>query len=118
MKALVCLDCVDIRALSVDGPVMCRGEHASARWLDPARGTVEVWAEDRERVRVLGIHNQFLQLSAQLEKYSSHEWARWHELITKQAKGYLFHKDNRNCWVALIRVGESSDTFWAECKPE
>lgn len=112
VKALVCLDCGDIRALSSDESVACRCQNASARWLDPVRGTVEVSARDRQRVRILGIHNQFLQLSTQLTQ--NQQWAEWHDLVTGDADGYLFHKDKRNCWVALVRVGESSDTFWAE----
>ncbi len=117
MKALVCLDCVDIRALDDAAPVTCRCGQCSARWIDSAKGTVEVSAQDRGRVRILGIHNQFLRLSTEIRGGRNSEWAAWHTAVTEGAEGYLFHKDKRNCWVALIQVGESSDTFWAPDQP-
>lgn len=107
---------MDIRALWVTAPVSCRCGNATAAWVDPNRGTVQVWARLRHTVRVLGIHNSFLRAGMALTvPHQHHTWRDLHEeVVSNQSDGYLFHQDRRGCWVALIQVGESNDTSWGE----
>jgi hypothetical protein len=112
VKALLCLECTDIRALDINGPVTCRCGQATAKWVDPIRGTMVAWGR-REATRVLGIHNALLRL-AMGEHMNHRSWRQHHAEVTDEASGYLFHTDIRNCWVVVIVPGESTDTSWGD----
>lgn len=117
MKALLCLECVDIRALDITGPVTCRCGQATAEWVDPVKGTMRAWGR-REATRVLGIHNALLRLATK-EHINHRTWREHHAEVAGEAEGYLFHTDVRNCWTVVIVPGESNDTAWgaAEDRP-
>lgn len=116
MKALVCLSCVDIRALTEAGPVTCRCGQATAEWIDPLQGTMRAWGE-RDLTRVMGMHNGFLRGAATMADFDNHGWRELHKAVcTEGSKGYLFADTVRNCWVVLITPGQSRDTAWG--KPE
>lgn len=118
MKALVCIRCVDIRAIDArrsrgEGDWdRCRCGLVAARWIDPARGTVEVDDPTRETARILGIHNGFLALTVAQPPLTPEQWRAEVQALVDDAEGYVFHASKRNCPVALMRVGESNDTFW------
>jgi hypothetical protein len=95
--------------------VVCRCGNVRGAWIDPQRGTMKVKALWRDDARVIGIHNGFLQFAySRTEPIPDHEWRAFHEIAANSADGYLFHKDRRDCMFLILRVGESSDTFWEE----
>ncbi len=123
MKALLCSQCFDIRALDPKcGTVSCRCQCVTARWLDPLQGTVRVYAQDRSHAFILGLHNGFLHKAVEGFSHAEQviaggQWEAWHKLHEDMthAPGYLFDQSRRGCWAVLIRLGESTDTAWEEC---
>lgn len=122
MKALVCLFCMDIRALEPTGlRITCRCGNVTARWLDPEKGTVKVRAKEQELARILSLNNRYLISGG---KGPTHEetveaggpWEWWRQLHDKatSAPGYIFDKSKRACWATLIKVGETNDVTWEE----
>jgi hypothetical protein len=113
VKLLYCGRCGDIRAPDPHGEVTsCHCGNVGARWEDLRRGILKVRAEDRSLARVIGIHNELLQVSWErgVEAWSTEAWRKLHRDVTAEAHGYLFHKDKRACWVVVIAPGESPDT--------
>lgn len=127
MKALLCLQCSDIRAPNPDkSPVACRCGNCGVRWDDPQRGRLKVWARNKSLVRVIGLHNDFLMAAADdgggpanpgpIRKMDEY-WKSVHEEVTN-APGYLFDKSKRACWACIIRVGETNDVWWEDVPDE
>lgn len=112
MKALLCLECADIRALAPTGPVTCRCGQATAEWIDPVAGTMRAWGR-HEATKVLGIHNAIIRLAIG-GRFNHRVWREHHADVTSESSGFLFHTDARNCWVVVITPGESNDTFWGD----
>ena len=110
MKAILCLKCIDFKALLPTGEVRCHCGNVRGKWYDGERGLALVEGIDREAVRVIGMHNSFL-LSAR-DVSGDAMWRAVIEDITRNSPGYLFNADKRNCPVVIIRVGESSDVTW------
>jgi hypothetical protein len=121
MKAVLCGGCVDIRALPPTGHVTCRCGNASAWWTDPQRGIAKVYAKQRDLVRIIGIHNSFLQFTFNFHPWAidhtSKAWKEETQKICDSAEGYIFHTDKRNCPVAIIGIGVTNDVSWAEEPP-
>lgn len=121
MKQIVCGICNDFRALHPKGSVSCRCGNVTGWWVDPQRGIAKVKAKYKGDVRILGMHNSFLQFAFSDEMLRTSEWDRhkaWremHELVTSKeiSGGYLFQNIRRACPFVLICVGESSDVTWA-----
>lgn len=110
MKALLCLSCYDIRGLPPDRtPATCRCGNVTARWENPLTGTVRVQARDRATARILGLNNRMLTSGARTDE----EWKVAHWAAT-QAPGFVFDQAHRNCWAAILRVGETADVDWEE----
>ena len=109
MKALMCADCMDIRALdpSPKVAVVCRCGNCSARWVDPNKGTVAVTASNKKAVRILGLNNSFLL--AGIAAVHDAECRFWHELHldATDAPGYIFDAKKRCCWAAIIGSSKS-----------
>jgi hypothetical protein len=122
MKSLICGYCNDIRSLRPKGATSCSCGHVTAWWVDAVKGIAKVKAADKEMVRILGMHNTFLQyaFSDELRRVTAswdvhEEWRKMHNLVTEHlSEGYLFNKIRRNCPFVLIRVGESQDVTWAD----
>jgi hypothetical protein len=121
-KAALCVHCSDIVSPHRDWQTnrdwrWCECGHAAVRWRDGARGLIEVTAlHGSDHVRVLGINNLFLTAAVSTNPYSEDgrrnekQWRALHELACERVEpNYLFHKDRRNCWVLVVRVGESGD---------
>lgn len=114
MKALICCICMDIRGLDPSRKwTTCRCGNVSARWVDTGPGHVEVRAQDKEAVRMLGLNNAFLEpaLTAGVHDRDCEAWASLHKLATK-APGFLFDEKWRGCWAVVYSVGETGDTKW------
>jgi hypothetical protein len=133
-KALVCAECLDIRALDPDGGwTACRCGACEARWEDPARGTVRcrlgghpMTREARERLdrcplRIMGLHNAYLIPAI---RGPSHEqmveaggqWEWWRKLAeaATRAPGYIFDAAMRATWATIVKVNETGDIKWEE----
>lgn len=121
-KAAICTHCWDIVSPFRDWAVnrswrWCVCEHAATRWRDGNRGLLEVSAlHGPDHVRVQGLNNSFLIAAFGLPKPVTDSWWRdFHRASTDQVEpNYLFHKDRRDCWALLTRVGESGDVFWID----
>lgn len=109
---------MDIRALtrSVNDPVICRCGNVQGWWTDPIRGTMKVFAKEHEFAKVIGIHNDFLTFAFEHNPlhldWSNKQWKEHTTAICDSAKGYVFHESLRNCPVAIIGVGVTSDISW------
>lgn len=121
-KAAICTHCWDIVSPFRDWQTnrawrWCLCQHAACRWRDGDRGLLEVSAlHGKDYVRVLGLNNSVLIASfQQLLPMNDAWWRQTHQASTELvAPSYLFHKDRRDCWALLIRVGESGDVFWID----
>lgn len=113
MKALVCLACSTIRSPRTDRSwTHCECGQSGMRWVNPQAGTAEVWAVEPYYVRVLGLNNHVLMTPVVpgVGLPGGHQqWRRLHEATCKEAEGYLFHTDLRDCWAVLTYPGESTD---------
>jgi len=119
VKVLLCTLCIDMRALDPDGSwVQCRCGNSGARWLDPEKGSVRCRAKDRSKLRIVGLNNKFLVEGCRGPTYEdlkvTDRWTWWrklHDAATK-AEGFIFDKDKRACWAAIIKVGDTTDINW------
>jgi hypothetical protein len=118
MKAILCGYCNDIKALSPKSPVTCECGNVTGWWVDSEKGIAKLSAKAKGVVRVIGINNSFLVAGFNNVymngSMSDKEWRDLSEETCKNAEGYLFHKDRRNCPLVIIKVGESSDISWDE----
>lgn len=117
MKAIVCGRCGDIRAI-LDDPVACDCGNVIGWWTDPRRGIAKVWAADREKAKIMGIHNGFFLAAFKAYDYAPERWRQIHQEVTQNAKGYVFHESMRACPVAFIGIGNTTDVSWADESPE
>jgi hypothetical protein len=117
LKSIVCGCCGDIRALRDTGPVSCECGNVVGWWVDPQRGIAKVWAADRQKAKIMGLHNGFFLAAFRAYDHSSERWRQIHQEITQSAKGYVFHESMRACPVAIIGVGNSTDVTWADERP-
>jgi hypothetical protein len=87
--------------------------HSAVRWRDGAKGLLEVTSlHGPEGVVVIGLHNRFFEGLA-VEGLQPDGWRDLHERVTRDlSDGYLFHRNNRDCWAVLTRVGQSNDVFF------
>jgi hypothetical protein len=118
VKALVCGECMDIRALNPgpEVPVTCRCGKSAGWWIDPQRGVARFWrSSPGVRTFFLGMHNHFVV--RMLQEPASDAVAReMHEMVT-DAPGYQFDKAHKGCWAVLQRPGYSSDTAFEDELP-
>jgi hypothetical protein len=120
VKALVCVKCLDIRALDPKGAwTACRCGNCEARWLDPDKGTVRVKALDQLAVRILGLNNHYLINGARGPTHmamveAGGQWEWWRKLHDEatNAPAYIFDKSRRSCWATIVKVGETNDITW------
>lgn len=123
-KAAMCLTCGQIigpRPRQADWSIWtwCAKPcmHSAVRWRDGQAGVLEVTSlHGKEDVVVVGLHNGMfgaLSKSTFENPLSDAEWRAAHALCTN-APGYLFDKSRRECWAALVRVGESNDVWFVE----
>lgn len=115
MKGILCLDCVDFRALNpVEGvTVTCNCGNVTGTWTNAERGWAKVKAKySKATARIIGIHNGFLALA--LQSQSNSEWRLETQQLLDSADGYLFHTKMRNSPFVIIRIGESNDVVWWE----
>jgi len=133
-KALVCADCLDIRALDPNGAwTVCRCGACEARWEDPDRGTVRCrlggdpevaqrrQQSDRQPLRILGLHNGYLipaikGPSHQAMVDAGGQWEWWRKLAeaATKAPGYIFDAAMRATWATIVRVNETGDIKWED----
>lgn len=126
-KAALCVHCADIVAPHRDWRAdrswrWCECEHMGVRWRDGARGLLEVTAlHGPEFVRVIGINNSYLQAAVSPNPHTgdagrtAEQWRALHELACERVEPhYLFHRDQRNCWALVVRVGESGDVTFVD----
>lgn len=114
-KAAVCVACSDIVAPHRDWQTdrrwrWCECTRTGVRWVDGTRGLLEVTsAHGPDGVRVLGLHNTFLEAAVQ-GHWAPEEWQQLHiEATTLVDRHYLFHADRRACWALVVRVGDTGD---------
>lgn len=88
--------------------------HTAVRWRDGARGLLEVTSlHGPDGVVVIGLHNGFIAELAERDIVSPEWWRNLHDRVTAEhSDGYLFHRNNRDCWAVLVRPGQSSDVFF------
>jgi len=115
VKLLYCGMCGDFRAPNPNPDIWttCRCGESKVRWIDPYAGTLSVDTSNKDKVRVLGLHNGMIRASME-KSFNSEQWREFTEYLTSEAEGYLFHKDARNCPFAFVRIGESNDTFFED----
>lgn len=114
MKAIVCGKCFDFRALRETGPVECACGNVQGWWINPSAGVAKVYAKDRDRAKIMGIHNGLLTRAFEVYDYAPSKWREIHDELTAGAEGYVFHREMRNCPVAIVRVGGTNDVSWSD----
>jgi hypothetical protein len=116
MKSIVCGRCFDVRALREGISVVCSCKNVEGWWVDAEAGTAKVFAHDREKAKILGIHNGLLRLAFRQYDFSPAGWRENHEILTSDefSNGYVFHRNMRNCPVAITPVGATSDVTWSD----
>lgn len=116
MKAIVCGKCYDIRALREGASVRCSCGNVEGWWVSPTEGVAKVHAKERDRAKIVGFHNGLLAFAFKQHDFSPAGWRENHEILTSDefAKGYVFHKDVRNCPVAIVPVGGTNDVSWSD----
>lgn len=118
MKVLYCMDCFSIHSPdpSPNKVRFCDCGQASVRWINPTGGQLEVRAQRLDKVRVIGLNNQMLLAAHHADGdpivTGDWKWKELHELTSKNAQGYLFHEERRNCWAVIIGQHESGDITW------
>lgn len=117
MKAIICGICADVRALRDSSPVTCECGNVTGWWVDAARGTAKVFARERDKAKIMGIMNMLVVAAFRTYDYAPAKWRELHDEMTASAKGYVFHREQRNCPVAIIGVGNSADVSWADELP-
>jgi hypothetical protein len=122
-KAVLCMHCSDLVSPYRDWQTdrrwrWCQCEHAAVRWVDGARGLLEITAvHGPEHVRVLGLNNTFL-VAAVAGARTGVQWRDLHERTCAAAgPGYLFSMENRDCWALVVAVGESGDVTFVPYPP-
>lgn len=122
MKILYCAKCNGMRSFGVDetgdGPhpwTYCDCKQMAARWENPDLGTVQVLAMVPARTFIIGMNNRFLRgavmLSAGAHADDNRNWRALHDEAAK-APGFVFDSSNRDCWAAIMRVGDTNDISW------
>jgi hypothetical protein len=121
MKILLCGKCFAMHSFNVADPdstdhpwTYCDCKQMAARWLNPDAGTVQVLAMVPDHAFIIGMNNRFLTGAVMtIMKHSADDsnWRGLHEEVTK-APGYVFDASHRNCWAAVLRVGETKDVSW------
>lgn len=113
MKLLYCTRCGDIRGL-LERWTRCECGLCAARWVDPNTGKAEVLTADRDFPRIIGLNNRFLLGASKAPAEKTWEGKFHQELHASavEAPGYIFDKNNRNCWACVFRVGETGDVSW------
>lgn len=114
MKSIVCGKCFDVRALREGTSVRCSCGNVEGWWVDAQHGIAKVYAKERDRAKILGMHNGFITPAFQVYDLSPARWRELHETCTKNAEGYVFHTDIRNCPFALVPIGGTNDVTWSE----
>jgi hypothetical protein len=118
MKALMCR-CGAIHSPPDTGAwSFCRCGRSGCRWVNPLAGRFEVWSDDLDNVRVLGLHNGMIEAAflSGLRGIGDRDDARWrdaHDTVTN-APGYLFDKPRRACWAAIVARNETGDITWTD----
>lgn len=125
-KAAICVHCSDIVSPRRDWQAdrswrWCECDHMGVRWRDGSKGLIEVTAmHGPDHVRVLGINNMFLGMAVTptptpTEPRTAEQWRALHRITCEQVEPYyLFHKDNRDCWALIVKVGESGDVTFVD----
>lgn len=123
-KAALCVHCADIfspyRAWQTNRAWRwCQCGHTGVRWRDGERGLIEVSSlHGEDGVRVIGINNSFLEAAVALMRpggLMAEEWRELHDASTEAVEPYyLFHREKRNCWALIVRVGESGDVAFVD----
>lgn len=122
MKILFCGKCYGMHSFGLNSTdpegehpwTYCDCKQMAARWSQPNLGTVQVIALVPERTFIIGMNNRFLvaaALSAMAHSATDENWRKLHADATK-SPGFVFDDNNRACWAAVLRVGETSDITW------
>jgi hypothetical protein len=116
MKAIICYGgdgSIHLNSFSTEW-TPCSCGNVAAKWLNPMFGTVVVAARDREKVRLLGLHNGYLT-AAIAPARTNLSWPEYQELHNDatNAPTYIFDKSRIGCWAAVARVGSTNDVRWA-----
>lgn len=113
----MCLRCEDVRGLDPSGqPVTCRCGNSQG-YLEGER--LHLRAIDREPVRVLGIHRQALRYADDpaSELNGNIGWQMVHDQCVAASAGYIYHRNIRNCWMAIMRPYEDAAVVWDDEPP-
>lgn len=125
-KAVICVACSDILAPYYNWETnrdwrWCQCGQVAGRWLDGAKGILEVTTLNGPRhARVLGLNNAFLVAAVQGQPYGEpeaihEEWRLLHDTTCEEvAPRYLFSERKRQCWAVIIRPGETGDVRYVD----
>ena len=114
MKAIICAieGSLHITSFGEDWTT-CQCGNTAARWDDPHRGTMIAASTNAAYVRGLGLVNSILLNSLHNRGQMWEVFRGWHDEVTEQATGYVFHKDRASCWAVPFLIGSTNDTRWA-----
>ena len=118
MRFVLCLKCEDVRGLDPKGqPVTCRCGNTQG-FLEGE--ILHLRAVDRGAVRILGIHRQAMRYAADPSSARNGQsaWQMQHEHCVGSAVGYVYHRNNRACWMAIMLPEEVLNTVWDDAAPE
>jgi hypothetical protein len=120
-KVALCISCSDIIAPYHHWQTdrrwrWCQCDGMAVRWRDGSRGLIEVTSlAGREYVRVIGLNNMFLEQAVGRQTPGGAWWRQLHEDCAELVEPhYLFSKENRNCWAAVVRVDETGDVTFID----
>lgn len=91
---------------------VCQCGLTAAKWANPHTGQLVVAARRTDKVRGLGLNNQFL-IPALTEPGQVWEFYRELHETAVNAPGYVFDKSRAGCWAVIYIIGTTSDTRWA-----
>jgi hypothetical protein len=126
-KAIVCMNCVDLRMLRPEGPVSCHCGNVTGEWVDAGAGTCRITARELSRSALMGLSNGFLTPGLRAitmgmrDDFTPEASQWWRDLHAEAAKapGYFFDETRRSCWAILMGPFDSvSGVEWVEAVSE
>jgi hypothetical protein len=118
MKLLYCDGCSDyIPFPNHDWSKYCKCGNARCKYTDHYLGTAVVDAIDREKVRIIGIHNGAIDASFVEPPYTDEEWIQLNTLLVSPREGEDYKVsgsviERRKNWICICRMEETTDCTW------
>lgn len=125
-KAIICIECVDLRMLRPSGPVTCECGNVTGEWVDAAAGSCRISAHRLDSAVLMGLNNGFLVpglrcirddgVGSTFTTDANKFWRVLHD-VAAVAPGYYFDASMRNCWAILMGHRDAvAGVEWVKCE--